>query len=68
MKRIAALALIAALGATSASAEEIKPVTSSQAGLGLLGLGGGVAAGTIIAGIVVTAVVINAVVNDNSGT
>ena len=28
MKRIAALALIAALGATSASAEEIKPVTS----------------------------------------
>jgi hypothetical protein len=68
MKRIAALALIAALGATSVSAEEIKPVTSSQASLGLLGLGGGVAAGTIIAGIVATVVVINAVVNDNSGT
>ena len=68
MKRIAALALVAALGATAASAEEIKPVTSTQASLPLLGFGGGITAAVVIPVVLITAVIVNEIVNDNSGT
>ena len=68
MKRIAALALVAALGATAVSAEEIKPVTSTQASLALFGAGGAITAATLIPVLVITTVIVSAVVNDNSGT
>lgn len=66
MKRIAALALIAALGATSVAAEEVKPVTSSQS-LILGGLGG-LGAGAIAAIAVVTVSIVAVAIDNASGT
>ena len=67
MKCIAVLALVAALGASAAAAQEIKPVTSSQASLGLAG---GLTTTAIAAGILAVGVVVIATVSNqqSSGT
>ncbi len=68
MKRIAVLALVAALGASTATAQEIAPVTSSQASLALLG---GLGAGAAVFTVVIVATIAGAVAaaNDSaSGT
>lgn len=61
MKRIAALALIAALGASAASAQDIKPVTSTQAPLI-----GGLAPGVVLTVAVVVVTVAAAVSADST--
>lgn len=68
MKRIAALALVAALGATAASAEEIKPVTSTQNTFVLFGNTFSATTAAIVGGAVVAGAIVIVNNNDNSGT
>ena len=69
MKRIAALSLIAAMAATTVSAQDIKPVVSSQSlrpvALGSIGANGGLIAAGIV-GLIGIAVI--ATSDNTSGT
>lgn len=66
MKRIAALALIAALGASAAAAQDIKPVTSTQAPVLLGGLGA--TTGIVTLAVIATVVTVALTQNDAPGT
>lgn len=69
MKRIAALSLIAAMAATTVSAQDIKPVVSSQS-LGPVALGSlGANAGALVAAFVaVVGIAVIATSDNTSGT
>ena len=66
MKRFAALTLVAAMAATSAAAEEIKPVATSTQSLPALAVGG--LSGGAVAGIIAGVVIVGGVIIANEKT